>query len=310
MHPLFFAVGAASSEEAPEFTAENISLHPQSPGWRSGRCCTYPQELQIRLEYDSEVSEIVLAAPRGFAPSKVNVLLSVGHTYDGLLDAQYSSFGTAEFPSFSVTGSNPSVQKVAIKSFGLCSGLIRLVMHEPDSNRLPQDLTGGKPLNPYVQVGLLSVEIWGREGASAAKPKPPAVEPSREARDDVSRTLAELGIPLEILPTDEAALTFGDVDDATRRLLEELRCLKESLLNELKFGEAQQLQEQIANVINLGGELKEAQAQLAQYKAIHDFDQAEKLVVKIRSLEQQRLNVAAFFDTFFWEEAMTGGSSS
>merc|ERR1711904_249015 len=123
--------------------------------------------------------------------------------------------------------------------------------------------------------------MGGREGASAAKPQPSFVDPSREARDDVSRALAELGIPIEILPTDTGGFTYGNVDSDTQRLLEELRSIKEHLLNDSKFGEAQQLSDQMTSLMNLGSELKEANATLKQQRAVSDFDRAEKLSVKI-----------------------------
>lgn len=257
----------------------------------------------MRLEYDSEVNEVSVAAPFGFIPTKVDVLLSVGHSYDSPSDTQYSSFGVLDFSTVVATGANRSVQKLTVKSFGLCSGHIRLIVHKPEIVRLPK---GDPPLNPYVQVGLLSVEIWGREGIGAAKTQRSFVEPSSEARDGVSRALAEIGIPLEILPTDKAAFTYCSVDGDTQQLLEELRGIKEQLLNDSKFGEVQQLTDQMTILMNLGSELKEAYATLKQLKSI-DLDKAEKLNMKICSLEKSRLDVAALYDTKFWEEALLSG---
>ncbi|CAD7923832.1 unnamed protein product [Amoebophrya sp. A120] len=52
-------------------------LLPHASGWKSGKCCNYPQELILELDADASVKEVSLESVGPFAPSRVELYAGV-----------------------------------------------------------------------------------------------------------------------------------------------------------------------------------------------------------------------------------------
>ncbi|CAE8641355.1 unnamed protein product [Polarella glacialis] len=306
MPPLFFAVAAASSESSNSGHGSVLALHPGSGGWQSARCCSYPQELLLQLERGAEVHEIEIAAKGELTPRAVDVFFSRGSREECLIgDPLFELAGTLQLsdgrPAAAANGrGGGTAKRVRLKLFALCSGQVRLLVHEP--------LTTG-PGNPFRQVSLASLELWGYEDAmSAARPvRPKVAERFEECGDEVARVLTELGIPLSVVPVDEDLEILVGVDPATKRLIKELQKRQASLVQTCQFGESQQLSEHIQDLAQLGKWLQELVSRRDRFIAARSLKEAEHLGPRIRSLEDKRLQLSALYDTDFFLESMAMG---
>lgn len=239
-----------------------------------------------------------------------------------LQDFTFEPVGTIHFdgeetPRYTPRHGSPAPRRGRLKLFALCSGQVRLMVHEP--------LVASGPGNPYRQVSLTTVEIFGHEDANAssisgrsARGLVPALGAASlsDCGDEVARVLTELGIPLDIVPVDEDAVLGRTVDAGTRRLLEELQRRRLEQLEALKFGDAQELSEHIQHLGTLGAELKALKERCDRYAGAGELAEAKTLAERVKQLEEQRLSIAALYETDFWLEQMvlpqgdTGGRVS
>ena len=296
---LFFALASASSEQTSHEACTSIALHPGSNGWLSARCCTYPQELLLQLERPAEVHEVEISARGDLVPRSIEVHLSKEDSHHGSHygtgDQSFQHVCTLEMPSTS--GSTTARSKRAKgKMFALCSGHVKLIVHEP--------LVAG-PSNPYKQVSLASVDIWGHEDALPRKPR--LTFDLGEQHDEISAVLMELGVPLSLIPVDEDSSRLVTSDLATKALVKELRDKEEDLLRMQKFGEAQQLEENVQQLYGIGRELNEflRSKEDALKERPRNLIEIERLSQRISELEEKRLHVAALYDTDWWLTAMS-----
>ncbi|OLP83313.1 hypothetical protein AK812_SmicGene35918, partial [Symbiodinium microadriaticum] len=119
----------------------SLALRPGSGGWTSARACSYPQEILLQLPRGAEIHEVEVAAPFPLAPRAVDVFLSAGSREDRL--AGNPNFQHVCCLELRGVGSKPSrLLKAKQKFFGLCTGQVRLLIHEPVA-------TGSE--NPYKQ---------------------------------------------------------------------------------------------------------------------------------------------------------------
>ncbi|CAJ1444712.1 unnamed protein product [Effrenium voratum] len=291
---LFFALASASSESASSEPCASLALHAGSNGWQSARCCSYPQELLLRLERGAEIHEIEITARGDTVPGSVEVYLSSGDDWNDsmqhacTLEMQSCGFCTAR-----------STRKAKTKLFALCSGYVKLLVHEP--------LHVG-PSNPYKQVSLCTVDLWGCEDVLPRSAKAAPVDLG-EQHEEIASVLMDLGVPLSLIPVDEDVLSAVDV--GTQALVKELRAVEEKLLEERKFGEAQQLEEALQQVSQMGVELQRLQqrreALFAGGRLCGDPKELEHLGARIKDLEKARLQVAALYDTDWWLSKMSMG---
>jgi len=257
----------------------------------------------LQLERGAEIHEVELVARGELLPRAVDVLLSRGSVHNTSPGNDvFEQVGTVRFDDVGPQCRMPGPRTERLKLFALSTGQVRLVIHEPMS---------GVAHNPYRQVSLAAVELWGLEDVCANKP--PRLAPTRPGLDaaslggdvgDVAQVLTEIGVPLNILPIDEEAHWFSEVDVVTRRLLLELQGRQARLINDSQFGEAQQVSEHMQHMCTLGVELRrllEARERLAGARRL---EEADRLAPLIRELEESRLSVAALYETDFWIDQM------
>lgn len=302
---LFFALASASSEQTSHEACTSIALHPGSNGWLSARCCTYPQELLLQLERPAEVHEVEISARGDLVPKSVEVHLSrsdldsgahgTGESFQHVCTLEMPSTGTGSSGSTTARGSK-GTKRAKGKMFALCSGHVKLIVHEP--------LVAGAS-NPYKQVSLASVDIWGHEDALPRKPR--LTLDLGEQHDEISAVLMELGVPLSLIPVDEDSLRLATSDLGTKALVKELRDKEEDLLRRQKFGEAQQLEENVQQLYGIGRELNELlrSKEDALRERPRNLIEIERLSQRISELEEKRLHVAALYDTDWWLTAMS-----
>lgn len=258
------------------------------------------------MERGAEIQEVEAAVRGDLAPRAVEVHLSRGGEEDLLVgDAAYEVAGVLRFDSDAapLAGSRAgTARRARLKPSAHCSGRVRLVVHEP--------LVSGSG-NPYRQVALASLELWGHEDSLPSRPlrPPPLLVPGLEQRDgdsgEVARVLLELGVPLNIMPMDEETHRLDKVDGDTRRLLEELHLRHPDLLKAGSFGEAQQLSEHMQQLTTLGAELRRLQEDRDRCLAARSTRDAERLSAPLQELQETRLSIAALYETDFWLDAMT-----
>ena len=281
---LFFALASASSEQASHDPCASLALHPGSNGWQSARFCTYPQELLLELERGAEIREIEITARSHFAPGSVEVFLSSKNGFERVatLDMQ--------------GGSARGTKKVRQKMFALCSGQVKLLIHEPT-------VVGSS--NPYKQVSLSSVDLWGHEDALPKKAMSSTLTVDLgEQHDEIAAVLMELGVPLSMVPVDEDSSGLAAADVGTKLLVQELRAKEDGLLRRSEFGQAQQLEEDVQELYGIGQELRklyEKRDELLQRRARAEL---RSLSQRIADLEERRLHLAAFHETDWWLSKM------
>merc|ERR1712072_1358194 len=126
---------------------------------------------------------------------------------------------------------------------------------------------------------------------------------------DVARVLTDLGIPLDVLPIDETAHKFAEVDEVTRKLLLELHSRQDVLARAGDHGGMQQLLTHIEHLRDLGEKLRSLASERNRLAAAGDSQEAVKFSARIQELEEVRLSIAAFYNTDFWIEQMSNGLS-
>lgn len=298
---LFFALASASSEQNSHEPFSSLALHHGSNGWQSARCCTYPQELLLELERGAEIHEVEISVRGDLVPRSVEVHLSKDEPSG---DVSFQHVCTLEMQPSPVTQSVSSkrgTKKAKQKMFALCSGQVKLLVHEP--------LVAG-PSNPYKQVSLACVDLWGHEDAIPRKPKRNVLDLG-EQNDEISSVLMELGVPLSLIPVDEDSSHLATSDLGTKALVKELRAKEDDLLKAQKFGEAQQLEEHVQQLYGIGQELYELLRGKddALRQRPRNLLEIERLSHRVAELEEQRLHLAALYETDWWLQAMSLGTS-
>eukprot|EP00439_Symbiodinium_sp_Y106_P024286 s1851_g2.t5 len=199
----------------------SLALHPGSGGWTSARACTYPQEILLQLPRGAEIHEVEVAAPFPLAPRAVDVFLSAGSREDRL--AGNPNFQHVCSLELRGVGSKPSrLLKAKHKFFGLCTGQVRLLIHEPVA-------TGSE--NPYKQVALATVDLWGYEDVLPETSGPLPLDLG-EHHEDIASVLMELGVPLNLVPVSGGLQPTVHADAATCSLIRELRDKEDQLIRE------------------------------------------------------------------------------
>ena len=291
---LFFALASASSEQTSHEPCASLALHSGSNGWQSARCCPYPQELILQLERCAEIHEVEMVSRGDLLPRSVEVHLSKENS---LGDRSFEHACTLDLQRSGSTTAR-GTRRAKQKMFLLCSGQVKLLVHEP--------LISG-PSNPYKQVSLASVEIWGHEDALGKRwPRSSSLNSLNlgEHHDEIASVLMELGVPLSLVPVDEDSSKLATADPDTQALVRELREKEATLLESRKFGEAQQLQEHVQQLFEIGLELNEL-GRRKQDILPKNIEEIQKLSDRMTELEERRLHLAAFYDTEWWLFAMS-----
>lgn len=292
---LFFALASASSEQASHEPCPSLALHSGSNGWLSARCCTYPQELLLQLERGAEVHEIEIGARGELVPRSVEVHLSKDNP---LGDQHFEHACTLEMQRSGSTTAR-GTRRAKHKMLLFCSGQVKLLINDP--------LVTG-PSNPYKQVSLATVDIWGYEDVLPKKPRSPL--DLGEHQDEIAAVLMELGVPLSLVPVDEDSSRLATSDLGTKALVKELREKEDALLRAKRFGDAQRLQEHVQQLCEMGQELHELLQQKEEALATRrSGGEIKKLFDRVSELEGRRLHLAALYDTDWWLSAMSLAST-
>lgn len=293
---LFFAVASTSTEHPSQDPCSSLALRPGSGGWTSARACSYPQEILLQLPRGAEIHEVEVAAPFPLAPRAVDVFLSAGSREDRL--AGNPNFQHVCCLELRGVGSKPSrLLKAKQKFFGLCTGQVRLLIHEPVA-------TGSE--NPYKQVSLATVDLWGYEDVLPETPGPLPLDLG-EHHEDIASVLMELGVPLNLVPVSDGFQPTVHADAATCSLIRELRDTEDQLIRENKFGEAQKVAQHVQQLDAIGQELRSLLEKREMLSATRDLRALEQLAPEIAALETKRLHTAALYETDWWISAMSAG---
>jgi len=305
MPPLFFALAAASSDARESGTGINVgggrlSLLQGTPGWQSARCPTYPQEILLELESAAEINLIEVGARGTMTPSSIDVLISGDGEPASLEGVAFNPVGSIRFNDTEAVQRASEERKRALKLYGLCSGQVKLLVHEP--------IVSDKDGNQFKQVALESIAIVGRSDPHRAV-APSLVRPAKRAQRpdhlEMQDVLLELGIPLDIVPpVNDETLRFPEVDDATKVCLNELREKHQHLVQSAKYGEAERIHEHMDQLRKAGPVLKELLERRRDLVEAESLQEAEHLSAQIQELEQKRLDIAAFWTISFWERKM------
>uniref|UniRef100_A0A7S4Q1N8 Uncharacterized protein n=1 Tax=Alexandrium monilatum TaxID=311494 RepID=A0A7S4Q1N8_9DINO len=168
----------------------------------------------------------------------------------------------------------------------------------------------------HAKVSLARAEIRGHEdvavptkASSSARGLEPWFDASALGSDgdeasQVARVLMELGVSLDIIPVDEDAERSRTVDASTKQLLAELQGRRKTLMQAMKFGDAQQLSEHMQHLGTLGADLRGLQEKLDRYVTAGELLEAQRIADRMLMLEEQRLSIAALYETDFWLERM------
>ena len=140
------------SGEDPEHPARELLLSAAQPrGWHSQKMCKYPQELVLRLDRPSRVTQIQILSHEHKIPSKVEIF--TGMPQEGLApepeNCSMKKLGHLSFDSNE--RSNHQARELKSVHINTKALLLRFVLQECHMNRL----------NSYSQVGIVAINIKG-----------------------------------------------------------------------------------------------------------------------------------------------------
>ncbi|XP_009868127.1 PREDICTED: centrosomal protein of 104 kDa [Apaloderma vittatum] len=282
-HKINFVVVSSSGHED-GFSAKELMVHaPTVKGWRSPRCCQYPQEIVLQLVERCRIRKLQLLAhqymissqvefyvseslPEYFAPYQSQRFHRLG--YVPLSDNEKTDFKARELKS---------VYMDAVGQY------VKLIFHKNYVNKY----------NLYGQVGLVAINIIG-DPADCSNDSNNT--PSREKlidqylgikSDDPALDGTYLGKPDSISPLDDLAFDMYQ-DPEVAQIIRRLDEKKREAVHHECYDYAKKLKQAIADLQKVGECLGRYEVEKRYAIEKEDYDLAE---VKKQQMEVYRLKV-------------------
>lgn len=158
-------------------------------------------------------------------------------------------------------------------------------------------------LNPFGQVSLASLKLWGRKTAYFTRIKNEEL-PSTSSKAAIDKILIGLGIPLDLIAwfdEDDRNFQYAPIDEDSRQTLADMEKLKLQCLKSGDFSGLKSLVIDIKKVFDLGLEIWKWRKELEFCIAKEDFSRAIELKNKLKRLEAQRDAFDALYETSRYE---------
>lgn len=283
-HKIRFVVVSSSGHED-GFSARELMIHaPTVSGWRSPRCCQFPQEIVVQMVERCRIRKLQLLAHQYLIPSKVEFYVS--HCLpEYLAPSQAERFRRLGYVSLcdnEKTGCRArELKSVYVDTEGQ---FLKLVFHQNHANKY----------NIYNQVALVAMNIIGDplgssdENNIAARDKlidqylgprteDPALEGTCSGKSDYISPLDDLAFDMYQDP--EVAQIIRKLDERKREAVQQER-----------YDYAKRLKQAIADLQKVGERLGRYEVEKRCAVEKEDYDLAKH---KKRQMEQYRAQVYA-----------------
>lgn len=264
------------SGEDPEHPARELLLSAAQPrGWHSQKMCKYPQELVLRLDRPSRVTQIQILSHEHKIPSKVEIF--TGMPQEGLApepeNCSMKKLGHLSFDSNE--RSNHQARELKSVHINTKALLLRFVLQECHMNRL----------NSYSQVGIVAINIKGEPmaeyiGAAAlqqALHNLNMAEPAMERPPPLRHSGPKAPIPFSLQGFDP--LTASIIADVERS--------KALAVEQEDYDEAKRLKAKIDYMKRIGSQIGELEAHKKIAVEDEDYDKAKSLKMEIGVLRRR-----------------------
>ena len=282
-----FDVASCSGEDE-EHPASQLHQHTsKTTGWQSPKFSEYPQELLLRFKGDTYVDQIQFLSDSCRIATKIEVFISEptressdSHTYYTPETATWKRLG---YLSLSTNEATDYIARELRTVHANCVALyLRLVLHKCHVN----------PYNLYNQVGLVALNIIGRQGPEYKQSPTPyhmkgGVAPSDPSGFDTELELTDMKPPEA---TGEADHRYSHhFDPTTQRKIRELTEQKMRAVKQEDYDTAKRMKDQIDKLTTVGSRLLllENQKKVAVQK--EDYDLAKSLKQQIDELRTTAL---------------------
>lgn len=158
-------------------------------------------------------------------------------------------------------------------------------------------------LNPFGQVSLSTVKIWGRKTAYFTRIKNEEI-PLISNKGAIDKILIGLGVPVDLIAwfdEDDRNYQYAPIDEDSRQTLEDMEKLKLQCLKAGDFSGLKSLITDMKLVFDLGLEIWKWRKELDFCVAKEDFSRAIDLKNKLRKLEAKRDAYDALYETSRYE---------
>lgn len=281
-HKIGFVVVSSSGHED-GFSARELMVHaPTASGWRSPRCCQFPQEIVVQMVERCRVRKLQLLAHQYMIPSKVEFYIS--HClpeYLGAFQAErFRRLGYVSLCDNEKTGCRArELKSVYVDTEGQ---FLKLVFHQNHTNKY----------NIYNQVALVAMNIIGdpvgcshvstiasrekmADQSQGQRPEDPALEGGSSGRSDY------------ISPLDDLAFDMYQ-DPEVAQIIRQLDERKRDAVQQERYDYAKKLKQAIADLQKVGERLGRYEVEKRCAVEKEDYDLAKH---KKRQMEEYRARV-------------------
>ena len=267
------------SGEDPEHPARELLLSAAQPrGWHSQKMCKYPQELVLKLDRPSRVTQIQILSHEHKIPTKVEIF--TGMPQEGLApEPQNCSMKKLGHLSFdSNERSNHQARELKSVHINTKALLLRFVLQECHVNRL----------NSYNQVGIVAINIkgepMGEYNGAAAVAAQQALHNLNLSESPVDRRpmLAPHSGPKPVMP-----FSLQGFDPLTASIIAEVQRAKGLAVEQEDYDEAKRLKAKIDYMKRIGAQIAELEAQKRSAVEEEDYDTAKSLKMEIGVLRRR-----------------------
>ena len=266
------------SGEDPEHPARELMLSAAQPrGWHSQKMCKYPQELLLKLDKPSRVTQIQILSHEHKIPTKVEIF--TGMPQEGLPpepeNCNLKKLGHLSFDSNE--RSNHQARELKSVHINTKALLLRFVLQECHMNRL----------NSYNQVGIVAINIKGEPMNEFSSPHMAGVQQALNnvhLSDPVERrpALPHSG-PKPVMPL----FSLQGFDPLTASKIAEVQRAKEFAVEQEDYDEAKRLKSKIDYMKRVGAQIGELEAQKKHAVEEEDYDKAKSLKLEIGVLRRR-----------------------
>merc|ERR1712166_845390 len=247
-----FRVLSASSEDPENSSAELNEQTPDTRGWHSQANCRFPQEVVIQFAQPINLSQLQVLSHESLIATRIELFV---------VDPSRGANDWQRLGHFSLSpNEKSSYQARELKSVQLSGGCSSLMLRLLDVHR--------NPLNPYNQVGIVLLSVFGEITTS---PLPP-VPANAYGAPPVS------GGGLQMLANDLGC------DQETASRIRDLTMQKEAAVASEDYDTAKRCKLQITELQKLAAQIADLEAQKKRAVQDEDYDTAKVLKGRIDML--------------------------
>ena len=260
----FSALSSSTEAQGTSIAELERSIKSSNSSWECGRYASFPQEVVVRLDFRVQFSYIIIASKPHKNIPDVEAYVGDG-VYGSFIDAEYHLGGKA---------SNISDQSFQIGISGIGSYLKLRFITKPKIG----------PNNPFGQISLALLKIWGRKLDYTMNIN--QIAPVKSHTDEVDKLLLGMGVPLELIlwsKEDLDSFRYAPIDEDSRETLLELDQLKSYAYSNEDFGNLKNITIDMKRVFEIGSIILTIKRELAVSVSVEESPSLETTARKAAS---------------------------